>query len=112
MCQREALHAIPWRVGNPRARNLIRSCVVSAAPDDALCQLRLSASVLAPLTHAVPVMPAIQITREMIMKALEKQGTRRRPHATHDDPYAEDKWLARCGARHAALCGHKVAWPS
>eukprot|EP00198_Chlamydomonas_reinhardtii_P010740 XP_001700077.1 leucine-rich repeat protein [Chlamydomonas reinhardtii] len=45
-----------------------------------------------------------EITREMIMKALEKQGTRRRPHATHDDPYAEDKWLASQSHLHLNGC--------
>ncbi|KAG2434875.1 hypothetical protein HYH02_012075 [Chlamydomonas schloesseri] len=45
-----------------------------------------------------------EITREMIMKALEKQGTRRRPHATADDPYAEEKWLASQSHLHLNGC--------
>ncbi|KAG2434773.1 hypothetical protein HXX76_007658 [Chlamydomonas incerta] len=45
-----------------------------------------------------------EITREMIIKALEKQGTRRRPHPTHEDPYAEDKWLASQSHLHLNGC--------
>lgn len=38
--------------------------------------------------------PSREVTRDMIIRALEKQGNRRRPGAGVDDPHAEDRFLA------------------
>ncbi|GLC65261.1 hypothetical protein PLESTF_000269800 [Pleodorina starrii] len=38
--------------------------------------------------------PRREVTREMVLRALESKGNRRRPGAGVDDPYAEDRFLA------------------
>ncbi|GLI67324.1 hypothetical protein VaNZ11_011511 [Volvox africanus] len=50
--------------------------------------------------------PRREITRDMIIRALEKQGNRRRPGAGVDDPYAEDRFLA--AQSHLHLNGRSI----
>ncbi|KAG2490809.1 hypothetical protein HYH03_010731 [Edaphochlamys debaryana] len=35
-----------------------------------------------------------EISREMILRSIERQGTKKRPHVHSEDPHAEDKFLA------------------